>query len=305
MSALPTRLQACDMPTAMRHFLRYLKVECGLAANTLLAYNRDLAAFAAFLAERGLTRPAEVRQEEISAYLENASQRLAVSTRCRALAALRMFFRFCFAEGICASDPTANIDAPKRWQKLPHDLSAAEVEDLLKAENGVTIQSLRNRAFLEIMYATGGRVSEICDLRLQDVDFHGRVVRLRGKGAKERVVPLGQAALDALQAYLQYSRPRLSKAPADWLFLSRSGKRLDRTNAFRLVQSAGRRAGLRGRAHPHLLRHSFATHLLEGGANLRIVQTLLGHADLATTEIYTHVNPKRLREIYRQCHPRA
>lgn len=291
----------------VRSFLQYLRVECGLAQNTLKAYGRDLEAFALFLKGRGVAEVADVRSAEVIDYVAALAERgLAPSSRARMLVAVRMFFRFCLAERRVEDDPCAVVDQPKLWRHLPHDLSPAEVTRLLEAEDGRDPLSVRNRAILELFYATGARVSEVCSVEMDDVSLELEEVRLLGKGGKERVVPLGRAARQALTAYLEYARPRLLGGRlADALFLSRTGRPLDRENVFRVVKRAARKAGIERNVYPHRLRHSFATHLLEGGANLRIVQTLLGHADLATTEIYTHVKQNRLESVYHALHPRA
>jgi integrase/recombinase XerD len=291
---------------AIRQFLQYLRVECGLAKNTLLAYGRDLKAMREFLEARRLRDPGCVASQDLSAYVADMARReLSPTSRARALAAIRMLFRFCTSERLIPRDPTEPLDSPRLWKRIPKDLGVSEVDELLAAERCDSTRSIRNRAILETLYATGARVSEICDLKPADADLVEKRVRLTGKGSKQRVAPLGQAACEAIALYLREARPRLAKEKSEHLFLSRSGRRIDRENVFRIVRRAGRTAGLRKSVYPHLLRHSFATHLLEGGANLRIVQSLLGHADLATTEIYTHVHEKRLRSVYAKCHPRA
>jgi integrase/recombinase XerD len=294
-----------DLPVSQ--FIMYLRVECGLAKNTLLAYSRDLKYFSWWATESGLANLQAVGGPEMSEYVEHmVGANLSAKSRARALAALRMFFRFCVSDGILPVDPCESIDSPKLWKHLPHDLSEEEIKQLLQAEKGQTGRSVRNRAILELLYASGARVSEVSDLRLRDVNFSEKVARLRGKGGKERMVPLGQAACESLAQYLNGVRPLQDKGRgAQNLFLSRTGKRLDRHNIFRVIKEAALKAGLTKNIYPHLLRHSFATHLLEGGANLRVVQTLLGHADLATTEIYTHVKQSRLHDSYTQFHPRA
>jgi integrase/recombinase XerD len=300
-SSPPVRLRE-----AVRSFLQYLRVECGLARNTLLAYGRDLDALRAFLEAAGRTTPPEATGEDVAAFIaQMAANTLAPSSRARALVAARMFFRFCVTEGWCEQDPCERVDAPRLWKHLPHHLSPEEVERLLTAEDGRTPRSLRNRAILEVFYATGARVTEICRLRVGDLAPDGRSARLRGKGGRERMVPLGEPARQAVAAYLRKVRPGLDRHGREALFLSRTGRALRRESIFRIVKAAARRAGIAKNVYPHLLRHSFATHLLEGGANLRAVQSLLGHADPATTEIYTHVSQQRLQRMYEQFHPRA
>ncbi len=291
---------------ATRRFLQHLRIECGLARNTLLAYGRDLEALCTFLEEAGRSVPGEVSGEDIAAFIARmASAKLSPASRARTLVAARMFFRFCVTEGWCERDPCDRVDPPRLWKHLPHHLSPGEVERLLTAEDGRTPRSLRNRAILEVFYATGARVTEVCRLRVRDLTADGRSALLQGKGGRERMAPLGEPARAALAAYLRKVRPSLDRQGAEELFLSRTGRPLRRESIFRIVKAAARRAGIAKNVYPHLLRHSFATHLLEGGANLRAVQSLLGHADPATTEIYTHVSQQRLQRMYEQFHPRA
>lgn len=293
------------MPVAINLFLQYLKVECGLARNTLMAYGRDLSTFASMFPER--REPTTVTGEDIVEFLATLAERhLQPVTRARMLVTLRVFFRFCVGEGLAGQDPCTIADAPKLWKHLPHDLSPDEVEGLMNAEKGRTPQSLRNRAILEVFYATGARVSEVADIKLNDISLTEQTVRLHGKGNKERMVPIGKPAREAVGAYLSDVRPLLCRHRDErHLFLSRTGRRLDRENIFRIVKRAALMAGITKNVYPHLLRHSFATHMLEGGANLRVVQALLGHEDLATTEVYTHVHQKRAFAIYEEFHPRA
>ncbi len=298
---------ATDVSTAVGQFLEYLRVECGLARNTELAYGHDLALFEAFLEPRRRARPDRVGGADVVAFVADLAKRgLCPASRARALIAVRMFFRFCRDEGLAEVDPCEIVDQPRLWKHLPSDLSPDEVDRLLQAEDGVSPLSLRNRAILEVFYATGARVSEVCDLRTGDMDLNARTMRLHGKGGKERMVPLGRAACEALDAYLAGVRPLLARphSPAH-VFLSRTGRRLDRENVFRVVKRTAAKAGIGKNVYPHLLRHSFATHLLENGANLRVVQDLLGHADLATTELYTHLKQKHLHTAYNAFHPRA
>ncbi len=296
-----------SMELVVRQFLQYLRVECGLAKNTGLAYGRDLAGLTRFLAARNRLAVHQVIPEDIIAYVKHMHEHgLSPCSRARALVAIRMFFRFCLNERLTSIDPCDRVDAPRLWKRLPHDLSRTDIEQLLAAEPGKTPLAIRNRAILEIFYATGARVSEICDLKVEGLDLAEHTVRLMGKGGKERMVPLGLAARQAIAAYLHAARPLLDRGKnSPYLFLSRTGKRLDRENVFRMVKRAAARAGITKKVYPHLLRHSFATHMLEGGANLRALQELLGHADLATTEIYTHVKQKRLVEAFSNFHPRA
>lgn len=294
---------------ASRAFLHYTRVECGLADNSIESYERDLRAFAAYLGpERAL---ADITGDDIVGYIGWMAERgLSPKSRARMFVALRCFFRFCLVEGMVGRDPSQHADCPKVWRHLPHDLSPGEVRRLLESEPGNTPLSSRNRAILEMFYASGARVGEVVNLRVADVDLAERTVKLFGKGSKQRMSPLGRASVESLARYLGGDRTILtvrnrSEGDAGWLFLSRTGRRLVRESVFRLVKAAALKAGIVKNVYPHLLRHSFATHMLEGGANLRAVQMLLGHASLETTEIYTHVHRPHLVEAYASFHPRA
>ena len=288
-------------------FLVYMKVECGLAANTLAAYEADLADFSAYLRECGRESPESVTGDDLIGFVGYlAARQLAPSSRARHLVAVRQFFRFCLEEKIRPDNPCAYVDQPKLDRYLPHELSPEEVTRLLEEEKGDTPLSLRNRALFEMFYACGARVSEICDLRLRDVDLKTRTARLTGKGSKQRMLPFGVPAAQAVAAYLEKVRPALDPGHSQpYLFLSCRGRRLRRENVYELIRATAKRAGIVKKVYPHLLRHSFATHLLAGGANLRAVQEMLGHADIATTEIYTHVHARRKFDAYHDFHPRA
>ncbi|WP_201846201.1 site-specific tyrosine recombinase XerD [Myceligenerans indicum] len=299
---------------ALRDYLAHLRVERGLSANTVDAYGRDLVRYVAHLGEVGRMSLAQVTEADVLAYVDAIRQGgdggapLSASSTARALAAVRGWHRFVHAEGLAAEDPTTQVHAPTRMRRLPHALSVDDVSRLLDAAGaGEGPVPLRDRALLELLYATGGRISEIVGLDVDDVG-DAPVVRLRGKGDKERVVPVGSFARDAVQAYLVRARPVLASAarqqgtPA--LFLNARGGRMSRQTAWAALQAAAGRAGLAG-VSPHTLRHSFATHLLAGGADVRVVQELLGHASVTTTQIYTMVTPDALREVYAAAHPRA
>lgn len=307
-SALYSDITDSCFAQAITNYLNYARVECGLADNSLISYERDLRAFISFFGgERTLE---SIEGQDIAAYIAWLAERgLSPKSRARMFVSLRCFFRFCCNEGSLEHDPTQYSDCPKVWRHLPHDLSPGEVTLLLEAESGDDVHSIRNRAILEVFYATGARVSEICDLKMGDVDFEERTVRLLGKGSKERMTPLGKPAIEAILRYVNGPRNILmARNPAGrqlWLFVSRTGRRMVRESVFRVVKAAAARAGIAKNVYPHLLRHSFATHMLEGGANLRAVQMLLGHASLETTEIYTHVHRPHLVEAYANFHPRA
>ena len=288
-------------------FLDYLVVECGLSENTITAYRSDIERFIAYLRKYRVRHPREVDVERAADYLiDLKDEGLAASSISRALVAIRMFFRFLWSEGKIKTDCTSLIEAPRLFHALPDFLSIEQVERLLTTPEAETALGLRDHAMLELLYATGARISEVCNLKVDDIDLEFGYARCFGKGRKERVAPVGRKAVAAVGRYLKAGRPRLLKnRTSEFLLLSRTGRRLDRHSAWRRVERAARRAGLPGRCYPHVLRHSFATHLLERGADLRVVQELLGHASITTTQIYTHTNQARLRAIHRKFHPRA
>src|SRR5579862_2611940 len=274
-----------------------------LAPRTVDAYRRDLAHLARWLGRS----PADAGADDLAAYVAQLrADGLAPTTVARRLAAVRSFFRHQVLLGARTDNPAVNVKLPKRRRTLPRTLSPAEVERLLDAAAGTTPPALRDRALTELLYGAGLRVSEAVSLDRRAVDLENRLVRCLGKGNKERVVPIGRQAADALRRYLAHGRPFLDRRHRPELFLNQRGGPLTRAGVFLILRRLGAKAGLEpDRVHPHLLRHSFATHLLEGGADLRSVQEMLGHADLATTELYTHVSDKRRRELYYRAHPHA
>jgi integrase/recombinase XerD len=291
---------------ALDAFLEHLVVERGLAQNSLEAYRRDLARYLAHLAGRGQD-PAALDRTEVPRYLL-ALREAGLSPRsvARHLSAIRQFHRFLLREGAAGTDPTAHVDSPRPWRRLPGVLSIEEVDRFLAAPVPATPQGLRDRAMLELMYASGLRVSELVGLKLADMDLAVGVVRVVGKGNKERLVPVGEAAAVRLRAYQADGRPRLeSGRPSPFLFLGRHGRGLTRQAFWQLIKRQAAAAGIRKSVTPHTLRHSFATHLLERGADLRAVQLMLGHADIGTTQLYTHVSRARLKALYDKHHPRA
>ena len=298
----------------MRGWLNHLDVERGVSDNTLKSYRRDLARYAAYLASRGVGDPAQVGEGHVADFLASLREGdgehppLAASSAARTLVAVRGFHRFLALEGDVATDPAGAVAPPRAPSRLPKAISVEDVERLLDAASvGDTPASLRDRALLEVLYGAGARISEAVGLDVDDVDTDEGVVRLLGKGSKERLVPLGSYAAQALGAYLVRGRPALAVkgrgTPA--LFLNQRGGRLSRQSAWSALRAAAARADLGGHLSPHTLRHSFATHLLDGGADVRVVQELLGHASVTTTQIYTLVTVQRLREVYAQSHPRA
>ncbi len=284
--------------------LRALRLQKGLAERTLEAYGGDLLQFASYLAERGKDL-LSAAAEDVRAYLAEGQWR--ATTRARKAAALRSFYRSAVLEELMSKDPTQGLATPRLEAQLPRALTVEEVERLL-SQPKPTPSGLRDRAILEMLYGAGLRASELLALRLQDIDLEVGFVRTAGKGNKERVVPLGRMAIQALRAYNERGRPYLGgpgrlKAPE--LFLNSRGRKLSRQGLHAIIKRYARAAGLPVDVSAHTLRHSFATHLLEGGADLRAVQEMLGHADLSTTQIYTHVSTAHLHRVYREAHPRA
>jgi len=287
-------------------FLDFAQVEKGLAANTVVSYRRDLVQFLQFLRREGKT-PGKIDREGIRDFLASLYRRnLASRSVARHLVSVRNFFRFLLREGRVPHDPTAEVEAPRVGQTLPKYLSVRDVDVLLEQPDPAAPRGLRDKAMLELLYATGMRVSELIDLRWEDFDLNLGIVRCRGKGSKERLIPVGKSALRAVEAYVQRGRPALVRnRTASFLFVNRRGSRISRVGFWKVLGRYGRRAGIATPLTPHLLRHSFATHLLERGADLRSIQMMLGHSDISTTQIYTHVLKERLKQVYHRHHPRA
>ncbi|MFH0939351.1 MAG: tyrosine recombinase [Planctomycetota bacterium] len=315
----------------IKTFIEYLSIERGFSPHTIEAYTRDLTFFAAHCDQHNVTSIEQVDIDIVATFVAflGSKHKYKSSSSARSLAAVRSFLRFLVNEGALKKDPSIGVDAPKQWKRLPHVLSQEDADALTRAplalppskeENcaedkpttvtkrarGQFRLAIRNTAILELLYATGMRVSELCSLELRELDMNYGVARVTGKGSKTRLIPVGRAALNATRRYLVHVRPKYAgRNDGSKLFLSRTGRPMAREDIWALVKKYGRRAGLRGKYSPHTLRHSFATHLLEGGADLRSVQEMLGHADIATTELYTHVDAKRLLAIHRQFHPRG
>jgi integrase/recombinase XerD len=292
-------------------FLAYLELERGLSRNTLEAYRTDLRQLREFLAPRGLG-VLDADHGELAAFLAGlaagSAERapVAAATLQRKVACLRSFYRHLRREGLLGSDPTADLRGPRRTQRLPAVLGREDVTALLAQPAGAEPLALRDRALLEVMYACGLRASEGIALQLQDVDLDEGLLRARGKGSKERLIPVGRHAVGALRAWTARGRPALVGLRVETaLFLNRRGRPLTRQGLYKIVQGHARRAGLQDRMSPHTLRHTFATHLLAGGCDLRSLQEMLGHADLATTQVYTHLSSERLKDVYFSAHPRA
>jgi integrase/recombinase XerD len=294
----------------MLDFLAYLEFERGLSRNTLEAYRSDLLQYGRFLEARGVAASG-AQAADISDFLArlsggNGRATASPATVHRKSACLRSFYRHLRREGVMEEDPTAALASPRRSKKLPHVLTRGEVATLLSQPAGTEPSALRDRALLEVLYACGLRASEAISLQLADVDLDDGIVRARGKGSKERLVPVGRAAVDALRTYVERGRPRLVRDPDEvHLFVNFRGGRLTRQGLYKIIQKHARAAGLADRMSPHTLRHTFATHLLAGGCDLRSVQEMLGHADVATTQLYTHLSSERLKDVYFKAHPRA
>lgn len=288
-------------------FLSYLVVEKGLSENTLEAYHRDLDRYLSFLGRQKIAEPAGVRPLDIASFLAWLKEKgLAPRSRARALSSIRMFHRFLEIENYSDGNPASLIDAPRTVAKLPNVLSFREVDRLLAAPAGRTAEDVRDRAMLDLLYATGLRVSELVQLKTREVNRTAGFLLTRGKGRKERLVPLGEAATSSLDDYLANVRSGLDKSGGnEYLFLSRLGKPMTRQAFWNIIKKRSLQAGIAKNISPHTLRHSFATHLLENGADLRSVQIMLGHADLSTTQIYTHITRERLKRIHEEFHPRA
>ena len=301
------RSPAPPLAWSLERFRDYLALEAGNSGNTVASYLRDITRLAEYATSQGAKSPEQLsaaRLREFIYFLKDLG--LATTTISRQISAIRTYFKFLVGEGLAARDPSERLESPKRWRTLPAVLSVPEVEQLLQAPNTDEPLAIRDRALLEFAYATGVRVSELVALKLQDILFEDGVARVFGKGAKERLVPVGRRALGAVALYARQIRPTLDRGHGRGvLFLNARGTPLSRVGAWGVIKASARRAGLAKRVTPHTLRHTFATHLLEGGADLRAVQEMLGHVDLATTQLYTHVDRDYLRTVHKSYHPRA
>jgi len=294
------------MDSAIDQYLRYLGAERGLSPNTLAGYGRDCAAFADHLEKEGVDRPEKVLAGHIVGFLDVAQRRgLSARSRARALAAIRGLFTFLQREGLIEQDPSRLIRRPRLGRRLPRTLGQKEVGELLVESGGAPLLQ-RNLAMIELVYATGLRVSEVVSLKVVQVNLEAGYLTVVGKGRKERAVPIGTCARERLLSYLKDGRPRLLKRRlSPYLFVTRAGRPMTRQAFWHLLRRHVQTTDVRAKVSPHTLRHAFATHLVEGGADLRSVQLMLGHADISTTEIYTHVARERLREVHRKFHPRG
>ena len=296
-----------EIAATISSFLTHVKVEKGLSSNTVSAYHRDLVKFDEFAKKRKLSLEAVSRNDLVDFLAALYRQKLESRTVARHLVTLRNFFRFAQIQDLISSDPSVNLESPKIRRSLPGYLRLEEVERLLAQPDANTPLGLRDCAMFEVLYSTGLRVSELTGLRVTDLDTKMGCVRCIGKGDKERIVPVGKKALGMVDKYLRDARPKLlgKTVGNPSMFVNRRGHQLSRVGVWKILSAYGRRAGLRMALTPHMLRHSFATHLLERGADLRSVQLMLGHADISTTQIYTHVVEERLKQIYKAHHPRA
>ena len=295
------------MEVAIRSFLSYLRVEKALSQNTIDAYRRDLEKFSAFATERGLEKAPQVKRADVVDFLASLYLRkLDARSVARHLVSLRQFFRFLLSEELISEDPVVTVESPKFRKSLPQFLSVEEVDRLLAQPDVSSALGLRDKAMIELLYSAGLRVSELCNLAVDDLHVDAGSLRCIGKGNKERLVPVGKRALAVLQLYIKKARPEiLGEHTSKYLFIIRKGNKLDRIAFWKNLALYGRKAGLRKALTPHMLRHSFATHLLDRGADLRSVQMMLGHSDISTTQIYTHVVEERLKQVYKAHHPRA
>ncbi|MEK7286530.1 MAG: site-specific tyrosine recombinase XerD [Nitrospirota bacterium] len=295
------------MDSLVDNFLNYLSVEKGLSRNSLSAYANDLKRFSAFLKEKEVTAIEQIKQGEVILFLEQLhEQGLAVASTTRIISTLRTFFKYLSLEGVIHHDPFAHIVSPKKGFRLPSTLSPQEVDALLALSKGENPIGIRDDTMIELLYATGLRVSELISLSISSVNLEAGFLVASGKGAKDRVVPIGEIAISKIKNYMANARPKLSgKVYCETLFISQQGKGMSRQSFWKRLKNYGYAAGITRSLTPHMLRHSFATHLLSGGADLRSVQLMLGHADISTTQIYTHLERKHLKDVHKKSHPRG
>ncbi len=287
-------------------FLDYLSVERGLAKNTIIAYREDLNIYLDFMIKRGINALSKISKNDIIEFMLSEKEKgVSPTSISRRLAAIRMFHRFLARERVLKEDPTTLIDSPKLWKKVPDTLSLNEVELLISQPDPRSVQGCRDKAILETLYATGMRVSESTDLKTNNVNLDIGFLRCIGKGNKERVIPLGKKAISSINRYLEFSRAHfLKNKTTEFIFLNRSGNKLSRQSIWKLIKQYAKEAKIKKPIKVHTLRHSFATHLLERGADLRSVQEMLGHSNISTTQIYTHIDKERLKSVHKMFHPR-
>lgn len=296
------------MEEILEEYVTYLQIERGLSANTIESYRRDLTQYAAYLKKEGIKEWNEVDRFVVLSFLQFLKRNSkSANTIIRMVSSLRKFHQYLHQEKIMNTDPMLHIDTPKKAQTLPKILSASEVEKLIETPDTASKLGLRDRAILEVMYATGLRVSEMTNLKMDDLHLSMGLIQTKGKGDKERIIPIGDTAISWLEKYVSYSRSKLEirGQPSEYVFLNHRGKKLTRQGVWKNLKAMVTKAGIKKDVTPHTLRHSFATHLLENGADLRVVQELLGHSDISTTQIYTHITKHRLSTVYKTYHPRA
>ena len=295
------------MQRQINNYMNYLAVEKGLSKNTLESYRRDLEKFIAFVSKHQISKPEEVDRDALNLFIADLKIKgRATSTISRGIASIRSFFNFLLQEGLIDTNPTLELESPKLEKKLPRVLTTDEIDRLLAQPLAGDNNGLRDKAMLELLYATGIRVSELVSLNISDFDPRVGFLRCSGKGMKERIVPIGTLAINSVNEYVIRSRPRLLKTNIETaLFVNQHGNRLTRQGFWKILKKYARKTNIQGEITPHTLRHSFATHLLENGADLRSVQEMLGHSDISTTQIYTQITRRKIREVYDQTHPRA
>lgn len=294
------------MENKLTQFFEFLSVEKGLSSNTILSYSRDMKKLSRFFKEEKVSL-LTAREEDLTGFIHQQSKSgLSARSLARLISAFKSFYKFLILDGVIKKNPTLNLSSPKTWKALPKFLTVREIELLLNQPNDKDILGIRDRAILELLYATGLRVSELISLKIKDLSLDDGFLHCLGKGGKERIVPIGDMASTVVRKYLNEARPRFLKEPNEFLFLTQLGGAFTRMGVWKLLKVHAKEAGLDpSKVSPHVIRHSFATHLLEGEADLRSVQLMLGHSNIATTQIYTHVSQQRIRQLYDKYHPRA
>lgn len=294
-----------EIKETIREYTLFLRTERGLSENTLSAYRNDLNQFLAYLQEKNIQSVTALNEDCLLSWLSILRRKFNSRSVMRKVATIRGFLKFLQREGYIEGGLYETLENPKPQKPLPKVLSVEEVDKLLSQPDISTIYGIRDKALLELLYSSGLRISEASNLRIDDIDLEGEFLRCRGKGQKERIVPLGSIAIKWLKEYISGARFSLAKGDTRWLFLRKGGGKLSRVSMWKIVKKYARQAGIKKEISPHTLRHSFATHLLEGGADLRSIQEMLGHSSITTTEIYTHISRKHLREVFKESHPRA
>jgi len=296
-----------DISLLIDQYLNYLKVEKGLSKNTISSYSSDLAQFIDFIVKMKIKNVETVNKKNINSYIECLNKlKIKRTSLARKVTSIKNFFKYLIIENIITENPLLNIELPKSIRRLPNILSVEEVDSLLEKPNSQTLLGVRDKAILEILYGSGLRASELISLKLDSLNLNVGYIQAKGKGSKQRIVPIGDKGIECVNEYTKYVRPKLlNNKDSEYLFLNRLGKPMTRQQLWNLIKKYGLLANIPKRLTPHILRHSFATHLLERGADLRSVQSMLGHSDISTTQIYTHVSVKRLQEVHKKFHPRS